>query len=159
MVSRRLLRIKTLQICYAYLKSSGQSINQAEKELFFSINKFYDLYHYLILLVLDISDYAEAKIELSKQKRLPSEEDLNPNTKFINNRLIKLLKENEDLKKYLNDQKLNWVNYPELIKNIYNILHESELYSNYMSSDTRNFNEDKKYGHNKRSAIPTYKKE
>lgn len=145
MVSRRLLRIKTLQICYAYLKSSEQSINQAEKELFFSIQKFYDLYHYLILLVLDISDFAEAKIELSKQKRLPSEEDLNPNTKFINNRLIKILKENEDLKKYLNDQKLSWVNYPELIKNIYNILRESEMYSNYMSSDTRSFNEDKKF--------------
>lgn len=145
MVSRRLLRIKTLQICYAYLKSSEQSINQAEKELFFSIQKFYDLYHYLILLVLDISDFAEAKIELSKQKQLPSEEDLNPNTKFINNRLIKLLKENEDLKKYLNDQKLNWVNYPELIKNIYNIMRESEIYLNYMSSDTRSFNEDKKF--------------
>jgi N utilization substance protein B len=145
MVSRRLLRIKTLQICYAYLKSSGQSINQAEKELFFSIQKFYDLYHYLILLVLDISDFAEAKIELSKQKRLPSEEDLNPNTKFINNRLIKLLKENEDLKKYLNDQKLNWVNYPELIKNLYNIMRESEMYMNYMSSDARSFNEDKKF--------------
>lgn len=145
MVSRRLLRIKTLQICYAYLKSSEQSINQAEKELFFSIQKFYDLYHYLILLVLEISDYAEAKIELSKQKQLPSEEDLNPNTKFINNRLIKLLKENEDLKKYLNDTKLNWVNYPELIKNLYNILHDSKLYSDYMSSDTRSFNEDKKF--------------
>ena len=75
MVSRRLLRIKTLQICYAYLKSSGQSINQAEKELFFSIQKFYDLYHYLILLVLDISDYAESRIELSKQKRIPTDED------------------------------------------------------------------------------------
>ncbi|NOQ24494.1 MAG: transcription antitermination factor NusB [Bacteroidales bacterium] len=145
MVSRRLLRIKTLQICYAYLKSSEQSINQAEKELFFSIQKFYDLYHYLILLVLDISDFAEAKIELSKLKRLPSEEDLNPNTKFINNRLIKLLKENEDLKKYLNDQKLNWVNYPELIKNLYNIMRESEIYLNYMSSDARSFNEDKKF--------------
>lgn len=145
MVSRRLLRIKTLQICYAYLKTSEQSINQAEKELFFSIQKFYDLYHYLILLVLDISDFAEAKIELSKQKRLPSEEDLNPNTKFINNRLIKLLKENEDLKKYLNDQKLNWVNYPELIKNLYNVMKESEIYLNYMSSDARSFNEDKKF--------------
>jgi N utilization substance protein B len=145
MVSRRLLRIKTLQICYAYLKSSGQSINQAEKELFFSIQKFYDLYHYLILLVLDISDFAESRIELSRQKRMPNKEDLNPNTKFIDNKLIKLLKENDDLKKYLNEKKINWVNYPELIKNLYNILHESDIYLNYMSSDINSFNEDKKF--------------
>ncbi len=145
MVSRRLLRIKTLQICYAYLKSSGQTINQAEKELFFSIQKFYDLYHYLILLVLDISDFAESRIELSRQKRMPTKEDLNPNTKFIDNRLLKLLKENKDLKKYLNTQKLNWVNYPELIKSLYNILRESDVYTSYMTSDKNDFNEDKKF--------------
>ena len=101
MVSRRLLRIKTLQICYAYLKSSEQSINQAEKGLFFSIQKSYDLYHYLILLILDVVNFAESRIELAKQKKIPAQEDLNPNTKFIDNKLIKLLNENYELKKYL----------------------------------------------------------
>ena len=145
MVSRRLLRIKTLQICYAYLKSSEQSINQAEKELFFSIQKSYDLYHYLILLILDVVDFAESRIELAKQKRMPTPEDLNPNSKFIDNKLIKLLNYNLELKKYLNDQKLSWVNYPELIKNLYNEIRESELYKNYMLSDSNGFNEDKKF--------------
>ena len=100
MVSRRLLRIKVLQICYAYFKSSEQSINQAEKELFFSIQKSYDLYHYLLLLILDITDFAQSRIDLAKQKRMPTSEDLNPNTKFVDNRLIKSLSENQDLKKY-----------------------------------------------------------
>ena len=145
MVSRRLLRIKTLQICYAYLKSSEQSINQAEKELFFSIQKSYDLYHYLILLILDVVNFAESRIELAKQKKIPAQEDLNPNTKFIDNKLIKLLNDNYELKKYLNDQKLSWVNYPELIRNLYNEIRESELYENYMLSDSNGFNEDKKF--------------
>ena len=145
MVSRRLLRIKTLQICYAYLKSSEQSINQAEKELFFSIQKSYDLYHCLILLILDVVNFAESRIELAKQKQIPAQEDLNPNTKFIDNKLIKLLKDNYELKKYLNDQKLSWVNYPELIRNLYNEIRESELYKNYMLSDSNSFNEDKKF--------------
>ena len=145
MVSRRLLRIKTLQICYAYLKSSEQSINQAEKELFFSIQKSYDLYHYLILLILDVVNFAESRIELAKQKKIPAQEDLNPNTKFIDNKLIKLLNNNYELKKYLNDQKLSWVNYPELIRNLYNEIRESELYENYMLSDSNGFNEDKKF--------------
>jgi N utilization substance protein B len=145
MVSRRLLRIKTLQICYAYLKSSEQSINQAEKELFFSIQKSYDLYHYLILLILDVINFAESRIELAKQKQIPAQEDLNPNTRFIDNKLIKLLNDNYELKKYLNDQKLSWVNYPELIKNLYNEIRESELYKNYMSSESKGYNEDKKF--------------
>jgi transcription antitermination protein NusB len=145
MVSRRLLRIKTLQICYAYLKSDGQSINQAEKELFFSIQKSYDLYHYLILLILDVADYAESRIDLARKKRIPTQEDLNPNTKFIDNRLIKLLKKNTDLKIYLNEQKLSWVNYPELVKSLYNEIRESEVYNKYMSSEIKGFNEDKKF--------------
>jgi len=145
MVSRRLLRIKTLQICYAYLKSSEQSINLAEKELFFSIQKSYDLYHYLILLILDVVNFAESRIELAKQKQIPAQEDLNPNTKFIDNKLIRLLNDNLELKKYLNEQKLSWVNYPELIKNLYKQIRESELYENYMSLDSKGYNEDKKF--------------
>ncbi len=145
MVSRRLLRIKTLQICYAYLKSSEQSINQSEKELFFSIRKSYDLYHYLLLLIIDIVNYADSKIELARKKRMPTYEDLNPNTKFIDNKLVKQLNDNLDLKKYLNEQKLSWANYPELIKNLYSEIREAELYQSYMSSNTKGFNEDKKF--------------
>lgn len=145
MVSRRLLRVKTLQICYAYLKSSDQSINQAEKELFFSIQKSYDLYHYLILLIIDVAAYAESRIELAKQKRMPTLEDLTPNTKFVENKLIKLLDKNLDLKKYLSDQKLSWAKYPELIKNLYLEIRESDIYKNYMLDDKSEFKEDKKF--------------
>ncbi|MBU8891731.1 MAG: transcription antitermination factor NusB [Bacteroidales bacterium] len=145
MVSRRLLRIKTLQICYAYFKSSEQSVSQSEKELLFSIQKSYDLYHYLLLLIIDVVQFAGSRIDLALQKQVPTKEDLNPNTRFIDNRLIKLLNDNTDLKKYLNDQKLSWVNYPELIKNLYNEIRESESYKNYMSKENSGFNEDKKF--------------
>jgi len=144
MISRRLLRIKTLQICYAYFKSSGQSINQAEKELFFSIQKSYDLYHYLLLLIIDVVDYAESRIELARNKRMPTNEDLNPNTRFVDNRLVNLLRENSDLEKYLNVQKLSWVKSPELIKNLYNEIRESDVYKNYLDSDKSGFKEDRK---------------
>lgn len=144
MISRRLLRTKTLQICYAYLKSDGKTLNQAEKELFFSIQKSYDLYHYLLLLIIDVVDFAESRIELAQNKKMPTHEDLNPNKKFINNKLVKALRENADLKKYLNDQKLSWANYPELIKNLYSEIRASDIYKKYMGSTTSDFNEDKK---------------
>ncbi|HRW62059.1 MAG TPA: transcription antitermination factor NusB [Bacteroidales bacterium] len=145
MISRRLLRIKILQICYAYFKSEGQTINQAEKDLFFSIQKSYDLYHYLMLLIIDIVHYANSRIDISKQKRIPTYDDLNPNTKFVDNRLVKFLEKNGGLNKYLNNQKLSWVNYPELIKNLYNEIKDSEIYTNYMNSNVNGFNDDKKF--------------
>jgi N utilization substance protein B len=145
MISRRLLRIKILQICYAYLKSNGQSVNQAEKELFFSIQKSYDLYHYLLLLMIDIVRYAQSRIELSSRKMIPTDEDLNPNTKFVDNKLIKQLEKNKQLNKYLNDNKLSWVNYPELIKNLYLEIKNSEFYHNYMTSAQHTYREDKKF--------------
>ncbi|HSH52488.1 MAG TPA: transcription antitermination factor NusB [Bacteroidales bacterium] len=145
MISRRLLRIKILQICYAYFKSHEQSVNQAEKELFFSIQKSYDLYHYLFLLIIDIVKYAQSRIELSSHKMIPTNEDLNPNTKFIDNKLVKQLEENKQLNKYLNNNKLSWVNYPELIKNLYLEIKNSEIYQNYMNSEKRTYKEDKKF--------------
>ena len=145
MVSRRLLRIKILQICYAYFKSDNQSIAQSEKELFFSIQKSYDLYHYLILLLLDVSQYAQSRIDLASQKRIPTFDDLNPNKKFVENKLLKLLEKNTALNHYLNNQKLSWVNYPELIKNLYIEIRDSELYKAYMSSPVSSFTEDKKF--------------
>ena len=145
MVSRRLLRIKTLQICYAYFKSDNQSIAQSEKELFFSIQKSHDLYHYLFLLMLDVSHYAQTRIDLASQKRIPTFDDLNPNKKFIENRLLKQLEKNTALNHYLNNQKLSWIKYPELAKNLYLEIRDSELYKTYMSSSISSFAEDKKF--------------
>ena len=144
MISRRILRIKILQVLYAYYKSSGSSINKAEKELFFSIQKTYDLYHYLLLLIIDIADYAETRIDIAKNKKIPTWEDLHPNTKFVENKLISQLRNNNELNEYLKKNKLSWVNYPELIRNLFNNIRESEHYKEYMNNKTHSYEEDKK---------------
>ncbi len=144
MISRRILRIKILQLIYAYYKSPGSQINKSEKELFFSIQKTYDLYHYLLLLIVNIADYALTRIELAKNKKIPTHEDLHPNTKFVSNKLITQLRQNLQLNKYLKNNKLSWVNYPELIKNLYDKIKSSEHYMEYMSGPERTYEEDKK---------------
>lgn len=145
MISRRIIRTKVLQVLYAYYSSEERSINNTEKELFFCIHKTYDLYHYLFALVIEIADYAENRIELKRNKYQPTHEDLHPNTKFVSNLFIQQLRDNRQLTAYLNQTKLSWANQPELIKELYLILTESEMYKEYINSDTRSFLEDRKF--------------
>lgn len=143
MVSRRLLRIKVLKSFFSYLKSESTSLTNVEKEVTFSIQKVYDLYHYLLLLLVDIADYAQLRIDLNKQKFLATEEEKNPNTKFVNNKVIALLRDNETLNKYIQRTKLSWAGSPELIKQLYNQLVESDYYKQYMNEPNHSFDGDK----------------
>ncbi len=144
MISRRILRIKVLQLLYAYYKSEDASLNKVEKELFHSINKTYELYHYLLLLILEITDYAAGRIEIARQKNYPSDEDIHPNTKFIDNKIIHQIRINSDLNNYLINNKISWVKYPELIKKIYLNIRNSEEYEKYMNDPDRSYENDKR---------------
>ena len=135
MISRRQLRIKALQSLYAHYKTGGEDMRLSEKELHFNIEKAYELYHYLLLLIIDVVLYAESRIEIGRNKRIPTHQDLNPNTRFLENKLIEQLRNNEHLLRFVDQHKLNWVNHPELIKEIYNRLVESEEYVAYMDSE------------------------
>jgi N utilization substance protein B len=145
MISRRIIRTKVLQVLYAYYSSEEKSINNTEKELFFSIQKSYDLYHYLFTLVLEIANYAENRIEIRRNKHQPTHEDLHPNTKFISNHLLQQLRENRQLKTYTEQKKLGWGNYPELIKDLYLFMEESDFYIEYMEDPTRSYVDDRKF--------------
>ncbi len=134
-----------MQILYAYFHHDKNDIQLSEKELLHSIFKAYELYHYLLLLILDIRAFAEEKIEFSKNKHLPDSKELISNNRFTNNRLLKQLESNKQLKKFLNDYKFSWVNYPELVKQVYNRIIESENYNRYMNSKEPDYNDDKRF--------------
>lgn len=144
MISRRILRIKILQMLYAYFQNGDGEINKAEKALLFSIQKSYDLYHYLLLLIVEIADYASARIDIALQKKIPSYEDLNPNTKFIENKIISMLRENLQMGKYLKNTPLTWSHTPDLIKKLHNKIRMARFFKDYMENPERSFEEDKK---------------
>jgi len=144
MINRRLIRVKILQALYSYYQSGDTSLEKVEKELLFSIQKTYDLYHYLFLLLIDINRFAKSKIDFNKSKFVPTEEDLNPVTKFVDNKIIVQLKENERLKNYLNERKMSWTNHLDLIKVLFKNISESEDYKSYMASEERSYDADKK---------------
>ncbi len=145
MISRRLLRIKALLVLYAFNRKKGDSLESAEKELLLSLKKSYDLYHLLLLLIIEIIDVAEEKIEIARQKKIPTNEDLNPNTKLIDNRLVKQLSVNQQLKNYSKKTGLSWRDYIELPRKYYNILKDSDIYKEYMGSGKSSYAEDKKF--------------
>ena len=145
MISRRIIRTKVLQILYAHVSSPEKTITQSESELHFSIRKTYDLYHLLFAILGEISDFASERIESRKLKNLPTKDDLNPNIRFINNRLITRLKEDKSLTNYLTGNKLNWSNYPDLIRGIYTAMVDSDIYKEYISSPVDDFQKDRQF--------------
>ena len=144
MISRRILRIKILQLLYTYFQNDEGSLNKSEKELFFSIQKTYDLYHYLLLLILEIADYAGSRIEMGRLKKIPTTDDLNPNTKFVDNLVIQQLRANRELNQYLNKTRLSWVNSPELIKKLYGRIQAAPFFKEYMEDGPRSYEDEKK---------------
>ncbi len=142
MINRRIIRIKALHILYAYYTSPDKSINNSEKELFYSIQKTYDLYHLLLDLAIEVQKYACERIEINRQKHRPSYEDLHPNMKFANNPVIKKLAEDAKLQEYLEKNKLGWVNHPGLIRKLFKFLTETDLYNQYLSNEETLFEDD-----------------
>ena len=142
MLSRRLLRIKIVKALYSHFKSESDSLIVSEKNLLFSIDKTYELYHQLLWLVVDVANYAENRIELGRRKKLPTPEELNPNTRFVDNRVIAAIRDSEELTDYLQRKKLGWVQYPELIKKLYILLTDSDFYRQYMNGSTGSFKGD-----------------
>jgi N utilization substance protein B len=145
MISRRLLRIKALTSLYAFNRREDDDLARAETELMFSIGKTYDLYHYLMLLVVEIADIATEKIEQALCKKMPSNEDLNPNRRFTDNSVISQLRNNLSFNKYISDSKLSWANYHHIPRLLYNKMIVWEPYEQYMKSGDNNYQSDKKF--------------
>ena len=144
MISRRLLRIKVLQTIYSHYMSGNEDIAKTEKELSYSIQKSYDLYFLLMLLSINVADYANEVLESGTKKLKPTQEDLNPNFKFANNKIVAQLRENTALTTKLTNSKLSWVNCPELIKRLYKELSSTEEYTKYLESPTNTYEDDKR---------------
>ena len=145
MISRRLLRLKALMALYAFNRREDGDLAKAEKELMFSIGKTYDLYHYLLLLVLELADIASEKIEQALRKKMPSPEDLNPNRRFVDNAVIHQLRNNASFNKYISASKLSWANYTHIPRVLYNNMLAWEQYKQYMNSDSPGYQADRKF--------------
>lgn len=146
MINRVLIRLKIIQLIYAFYQNGNKNIDAAEKELLFSLSKAYDLYNYLLALMVAIKDYAQRRIEIGKNKRIQTEEDKNPNTRFVDNMFIAQLETNKQLNEFITNQKRNWIDDDEaFIKEIYDQIIESNLYKLYMVEENPTYEADREF--------------
>ena len=145
MLSRRFLRIKIFQALYAYFQSDDKNSKAVEKELFLSLERMFDLYLYFLIIGKELVHHSTLKMEEAKQKRLPTEEDLNPNTKFIDNPIFNLLDTNTQLNELIVKRKVTWNADQELVGKFLTFLRKHEVYTNYISTRTTSFEEDQKF--------------
>lgn len=147
MLNRRHLRVKVLQALYAYYQSTDADATVSEKELFKAVDRIYELYIYLLLTFEELQRQGERRLEEGKNKMRPTEEDLNPNRKFVDNKIIQILTDHEDLRQYSEELKVNWVGdeKQELFRKMYLEIREGETYFEYMNNDQSGFEEDKAF--------------
>lgn len=123
-----------MQALYGFFQSDTKDLARGERDLFNGIDKIYDLYIYQLSLIVELQHVAGLLMEEAKTKRLPTQEDLDPNLKFLENKFLKQLSENIHLKREMNNRKIQWNNEFELVRKIYNNIKASEDYKEYMNS-------------------------
>ena len=143
MINRELIRLKVIQVIYAYYQNEGKNVEAAEKELFFSLSKAHDLYNYLLLLMVEVTRFADRRIDNRRHKLRPTYEDLNPNTRFIDNAFMAQLAANEQLAEYSENQKRSWEDESEFVKRLFERIEASGIYQEYMAKDSLTYEDDR----------------
>lgn len=145
MLNRRFLRVKVLQQIYAYHQAEETDLLAAERRLLDSVDSLYELFIRQLTFWVEVKCFAERRIEENMHKNFPTQEDLNPNRKFVNNRVINALESNRDLQALQEKYKINWDNDREdFIRGFYNRMREYPEYQEYMNSEKSSFALDKK---------------
>ena len=146
MINRRHIRVKVMQSVYAMIKSKNDDIVKEEKFVKHSIKKMFDLYVLLLQLLVEVQKLAEQKQEISKKKYLATKEDLSPNRKFVENKLIKKLAESNSLSIHIEAHQLtNWSLDDEYVKIIWDKLQKSDLFTKYLNTVEDSYKVDKSF--------------
>ena len=142
MINRELIRTKIVQLTYAYYQNGSKNIESAEKELVFSLSKAYDLYNYLLALIVGITQESRRHLEVaqSRAKRVGTEM---PSQKFSYNRFAMQLESNKMLNEFMENQKSTWNDEPEFLRKMYLQITESEIYKDYMDSKEDSYDADR----------------
>lgn len=142
MLNRRILRIKAFKVLYGSVLSEEKSLSQAQVQLEQSCEAARDLYLYMLSIVSPLTKVARERIEAAQKKYNQTEEERNPNMKFADNALAKLLDADVDFQKFISKKKMSWAQYDLLLKKVMTSVASKEYYAEYMASPECSLKED-----------------
>ncbi|MDR3267721.1 MAG: transcription antitermination factor NusB [Tannerella sp.] len=145
MINRILIRIKVLQIVFAYYQNGEEDLKVAENELLLSLQRSYDLYYYLLLLIVEITCFQEQRLETRKNKYRPSEDERRPNMRLVDNRFARQVQSNEMLRKYVKDHGISWVSETDFVKSTLDMILASDIYRDYLNNPDDSYKTDQEF--------------
>jgi N utilization substance protein B len=145
MINRILIRIKILQIVFACYRNGNDDPKVAENELLLSLRRSYDLYHYFLLLIVEVTNLQERKQDMRKHKYHPTAEELNPNMRLVNNRFARQLETNRMLSQYVKERGVSWVNETGFVKKVLDLILASDFYRDYINSAEDSYEIDREF--------------
>lgn len=143
MINRSLIRLKVVQLMYAYYQNNDKSIDTAEKELLFSLSKAYDLYNYMLLLIVSVSRYAYKQVEEKEKMNKIGHIDEMVSHRFADNQFTAQLEANKQLQEFVETKKKSWNNDIDYIKKLYADILQSEYYQEYMQMEAVTYDDDR----------------
>lgn len=142
MINRKLIRVKIVQLTYAYYQNGHHNMDTAEKELLFSLSKAYDLYNYLLGLIVAITQEERRRVDIAT-RRAESEGTETPSQRFAFNKFATQLEENKQLNLFMEDKKMSWENDVEAVRKLCDQIERSPLYQEYMMSGAEDYETDR----------------
>jgi transcription antitermination protein NusB len=145
MLNRRHLRVKVLQSLYAYYQSNNEDLAVGEKELLFGIDKIRDLFLYQLSLLNELLTEEERIIEENLSKHLPTNEDLHPKRRFLDNKCLLLIAGNKDFLKASREKGIGWQIEKELIRKLMLTIRDQNYYKTYVSAEETDLRDDTRF--------------
>lgn len=142
MINRKLIRVKIVQLTYAYYQNGHHNMDTAEKELLFSLSKAYDLYNYLLGLIVAITQEERRRVDIAT-RRAEREGTETLSQRFAFNKFATQLEENKQLNLFMEDKKMSWENDVEAVRKLCDQIERSPLYQEYMMSDAEDYETDR----------------
>tara|TARA_Y100000766_G_C18843937_1_gene574674 strand:- start:185 stop:1132 length:948 start_codon:yes stop_codon:yes gene_type:complete len=145
MLNRRHLRIKVFQAIYSYLRGAKNDLSVGERELLTGVNRIHELFVLHVSVLIELHGFANKRIQERKNKRLPSQEDLNPNLRFVENEVLKALVNSFSLQNKIEKYKISWGNHSDVIQKLFKSIEDSDTYRKYMLGENFDLEQQKSF--------------
>ena len=142
MINRELIRVKVVQLTYAYYQNGSNNIDAAEKELIFSLSKAYDLYNYMLSLMVAITKEARDYQQIMERKARREALDW-PSSRFADNRFALQLENNRMLCEFLENKKMSWDAHSDFVKRLFLRIKEAQFFKDYLDNPVDSYENDR----------------